>query len=172
MLPRLSGTPASGRTRTTPPSLGSTGGSARRTTCRSGRSICWRAVWVRDHPVVQTCLGALIWVAVEQFRGSWPFGGFPWGILAFSKTDAPLVQLAPYGGEVLVSGAVVFVGALMTLVWTRRSQIATAMAHRSNDLCVTGFSSVAPLGHARLSLLSRPLVPHNEHRDSARNDPL
>ncbi|MGC0274913.1 apolipoprotein N-acyltransferase [Pseudactinotalea sp. Z1739] len=90
-------------------------------------TVARQAVWVRDHPVVQTCLGAIIWVAVEQFRGSWPFGGFPWGILAFSQTDAPLVRLAPYGGEVLVSAAVVFIGALMALVWTRRSQLAAAM---------------------------------------------
>lgn len=73
-----------------------------------------QAAWVRRHPAVQAATAAVVWVAVEQLRGSWPFGGFPWGYLAFSQTDAPALRLAPYGGEILVSAFVVLVAALLT----------------------------------------------------------
>jgi apolipoprotein N-acyltransferase len=82
-------------------------------------------VWARRAPLVrrwvwlQVVAFAVLWVAVEQLRGRVPFGGFPWGRLAFSQTDAPLLSLAPVGGTTLVSGAVALVGALL----------ATALAH-------------------------------------------
>lgn len=52
-------------------------------------------------------VAACLWVLVEQLRANWPWSGLPWGMLAFSQTDGPLVDLAAVGGEVLVSGAVV-----------------------------------------------------------------
>ena len=66
----------------------------------SSRSAAGRAV-----------TAAAVWVLVEQVRAVWPFSGLPWGILAFSQTDGPLVDLAAIGGEVLVSGAVVLAAA-------------------------------------------------------------
>lgn len=99
------------------------------------------AVWVRDHPLVKIVLAAVIWVGVEQVRGSWPFGGFPWGILAFSQTDAPLLRLAPYGGEVLVSGVVVVIAALMASVWVRVRKLPAAAS-----LGATGAALLLALG--------------------------
>ncbi|WP_448072957.1 apolipoprotein N-acyltransferase [Georgenia yuyongxinii] len=72
-----------------------------------------RAPWVSTRPWLQVVVVALVWVAVEQVRGRWPFGGFPWGALAFSQTDAPLVRLAPLGSTTLVSTAVVVLAALL-----------------------------------------------------------
>lgn len=69
---------------------------------------------------------AALWVAQEWLKSSVPFGGFPWGVVAFSQTDAPLLPLAHLGGAPLVSFAVMLVGfALAALVaeivrWTRR----------------------------------------------------
>lgn len=87
----------------------------------AGFGLLWahaqRAPWVRDHPLTQAATAAVVWVAVEQLRGSWPFGGFPWGYLAFSQTDAPALRLAPYGGEILVSAIVVLVAAVLTASW-------------------------------------------------------
>src|SRR5690625_867875 len=80
-------------------------------------TVAREAVWVRDHLLVKIALAAVIWVGVEQIRGSWPFGGFPWGILAFSQTGAPLLRLAPYGGEVLVSAVVVAIAGWMAMGW-------------------------------------------------------
>ena len=45
--------------------------------------------------------------AIEWLRSNFPWGGFPWGILAFSQVDGPLVWLGRIGGQELVSGAVV-----------------------------------------------------------------
>jgi len=56
---------------------------------------------------------ALLWVGAEQLRSSWPFGGFPWGRLAFSMADSPLVRLAWLGGVPLVSLAVALLGAIL-----------------------------------------------------------
>ncbi|HWS57587.1 MAG TPA: apolipoprotein N-acyltransferase [Actinotalea sp.] len=56
---------------------------------------------------------ALLWVGVEEARSVLPFGGFPWGRIAFSQADAPLAAWAWLGGAPLVSGLVVVVGALL-----------------------------------------------------------
>jgi len=56
---------------------------------------------------------ALLWVGAEQLRSSWPFGGFPWGRLAFSMADGPLARLAWLGGVPLVSLAVALLGAVL-----------------------------------------------------------
>jgi apolipoprotein N-acyltransferase len=68
---------------------------------------------LRDHPWLRVPAAGVLWVAVEQMRGLVPFGGFPWGLLAFSQTDAPLLRLAPIGGTPLVSFVVVALGALL-----------------------------------------------------------
>jgi apolipoprotein N-acyltransferase len=60
---------------------------------------------------------AIAWVAIESLRSFGPFGGFPWGRLAFAVVDAPTVSLAKLGGAPLVSLAVVFSGALLGLAW-------------------------------------------------------
>jgi apolipoprotein N-acyltransferase len=54
------------------------------------------------------CFLAALWVTVEAARSRVPFGGFPWGRLAFTSADSPLAPLAALGGAPLVS----FVSAL------------------------------------------------------------
>ena len=72
--------------------------------------------WVRRGAVIwrsaalQTAAFVILWVAVEDLRSSVPFGGFPWGRLAFSQSDSPLLALAWLGGAPLVSAAVCLVG--------------------------------------------------------------
>src|SRR5690606_22578632 len=58
----------------------------------------WPAVW----PLATS----LLWVGQEALRSRIPFGGFPWGRLAFSQTEGPLLGLAALGGAPLVSAAV------------------------------------------------------------------
>lgn len=60
---------------------------------------------------------AVVWVATEQLRSTWPFGGFPWGRLAFSQTDGPLLRLAWLGGAPAVSAAVAVSGFLLASAW-------------------------------------------------------
>lgn len=49
---------------------------------------------------------AAAWSAAEWGKASVPFGGFPWGRLAFGQGDGPMLSLARYGGAPLVSFAV------------------------------------------------------------------
>ena len=67
----------------------------------------WRWTW----PLVT---GAL-WVAQEAARDRAPFGGFPWGRLAFSQADAPLLRLAVVGGAPMVTFGVAVVGGALAL---------------------------------------------------------
>ncbi len=70
----------------------------------------WRALW--------PLLAGLLWTAQEAARDRAPFGGFPWGRLAFSQGDAPALHLAVAGGAPLVTFAVGAAGgALAALAW-------------------------------------------------------
>ncbi|MFD8327858.1 apolipoprotein N-acyltransferase [Streptomyces lydicus] len=56
---------------------------------------------------------ACLWVAEEWARDRLPFGGFPWGRLAFANTGSPFTPLAAVGGAPLVTFAVALAGALL-----------------------------------------------------------
>ncbi|TDC74822.1 apolipoprotein N-acyltransferase [Streptomyces hainanensis] len=56
---------------------------------------------------------ACLWVAQEWARDRIPFGGFPWGRLAFANTGTPFTPLAALGGAPLVTFAVALSGALL-----------------------------------------------------------
>ena len=60
-------------------------------------------------------------VLIEAVRANWPWGGFPWGLLAYSQVDGPLVALATLGGQALVSGVVVVCAALLIKLLKFRS---------------------------------------------------
>jgi apolipoprotein N-acyltransferase len=68
---------------------------------------------------------AAVWIAQEFLRGREPFGGFPWGRLAFSQTDSPLTGYAPVGGVPLISFVTALIGGLLAAValalWRRRT---------------------------------------------------
>lgn len=49
---------------------------------------------------------ALAWVVMEAARVRVPWGGFPWGRLAFSQADSPLLPWAALGGPAMLSFAV------------------------------------------------------------------
>ncbi|MFN8076444.1 MAG: apolipoprotein N-acyltransferase [Kineosporiaceae bacterium] len=55
------------------------------------------------------------WTLEEALRARIPFGGFPWGRLAFSQADSPLLGWAWLGGAPLVSAATAALGALVLL---------------------------------------------------------
>jgi apolipoprotein N-acyltransferase len=42
-----------------------------------------------------------------------PFGGFPWGKIAYDSADAPWANLMPYGSSSLVAAAILLISALM-----------------------------------------------------------
>ena len=67
----------------------------------------WRWSW----PLVT---GAL-WVGQEALRDRAPFGGFPWGRLAFSQADAPTLRYAVIGGAPFVTFVVAVAGGFLAL---------------------------------------------------------
>jgi apolipoprotein N-acyltransferase len=56
---------------------------------------------------------AALWVGEEALRARLPFGGFPWGRLAFSQGDTPLTPLAGLGGAPLVTFCVGLLGGVL-----------------------------------------------------------
>ncbi|MCX4744884.1 apolipoprotein N-acyltransferase [Kitasatospora sp. NBC_01287] len=67
----------------------------------TSRLRCW--------PLWAACL----WVTEEWARDRLPFGGFPWGRLAFANTSSPFTPLAALGGAVLVTFAVALTATLL-----------------------------------------------------------
>jgi apolipoprotein N-acyltransferase len=65
----------------------------------------WRWTW----PLVTGTL----WVAQEALRDREPWGGFPWGRVAFSQQDGPLAGLAALGGAPLVTFGVALAGGFL-----------------------------------------------------------
>ena len=88
-------------------------------------ALRWRWAWP---PLV-----AVLWTAQEALRDRTPFGGFPWGRLAFSQDSSPLLRLAVLGGAPLVTFGVALCGGLLAAAclargWPRRAAIAGAAA--------------------------------------------
>ncbi|BDZ43627.1 hypothetical protein GCM10025865_29260 [Paraoerskovia sediminicola] len=112
-----------------------------------GAGVTWarRAPWLRDRRWAQVVVFAVLWVAVEQWRSIWPFGGFPWGKLAFSQADSPLVGAAWLGGAPLVSFLVAVVGGILAVVTLAVLARSTRVAPLLVGLGVAGALVVAPL---------------------------
>ncbi|WP_034621710.1 apolipoprotein N-acyltransferase [Cellulomonas sp. URHE0023] len=73
------------------------------------------AVW--RNRALQVVVFSVLWVAAEELRSTWPFGGFPWGRLVFSQADSPLAAFASIAGSPLLSGVVVAIGVLFARIW-------------------------------------------------------
>lgn len=59
---------------------------------------------------------AVLWGAQEWLKSTFPFGGFPWGSIAFGQAEGPLLPWVQLGGVPLLSFAVVLVGASVTAI--------------------------------------------------------
>jgi apolipoprotein N-acyltransferase len=84
-----------------------------------GLAAAWAAPLVDRHRWCWPVLTGLLWAAMEAARDRAPFGGFPWGRLAFSQGDSPLLRLAAVGGAPLVTFTVGLVGGVLAVaLWT------------------------------------------------------
>jgi apolipoprotein N-acyltransferase len=101
----------------------------------------WFAAWASRWGPGRLVAVPLMFVAVEVFRSSWPFGGFAWGGLGYTQSDdLPMLPLARIGGVHLITLAIVAVGAL----------VAQAVANgrvwrRALAVLVAGGIAVAPM---------------------------
>lgn len=73
-----------------------------------------------------------IWVVQEWLRGSVPFGGYPWGRLAFAQSEAATVNIAWWLGSFGLTYAVALCGVLLAFALrtdrTKYSVLAAALA--------------------------------------------
>ncbi|MFD3755596.1 apolipoprotein N-acyltransferase [Streptomyces sp. NPDC058622] len=93
---------------------------------------------------------AAVWVAGEALRARAPFGGFPWGKLAFGQADGVFTPLAALGGTPLLSFAVALCGfGLYEVLRVARSHPRRATA------ALAALAVAVPVG---ASLAARPLV--------------
>lgn len=100
-----------------------------------GRLPLW-PVWV-----------ASLWVLQEALRGALPYGGFPWGRLAFAQPDSPFGHVAAFGGQPAVSFVVALAGcAIVAGVQRYRSgQARAGMAWIALCAILTIASALLPL---------------------------
>ena len=81
---------------------------------------------------------ALAWVVQEWLKSAVPFGGFPWGVVAFGQASGPLLPLVQLGGTALLSMSTVLLGFGLTAIaieivkWSQTGSAARghASAHR------------------------------------------
>jgi apolipoprotein N-acyltransferase len=78
-----------------------------------GGLAAWASPLVDRHRWSWPVLTGTLWVVEEALRDRLPFGGFPWGRLAFSQDDSPLLRFAAVGGAPLVTFMVALAGGLL-----------------------------------------------------------
>lgn len=65
---------------------------------------------------------AAVWSMQEWLKSVIPFGGFPWGVTAFSQADGPFLVLAQLGGAPLVSFAIALLATSLCAALTGAAQ--------------------------------------------------
>lgn len=99
--------------------------------------------------------GAAVWIAGEAARARTPFGGFPWGKIAFGQADGLFLPLAAVGGTPVLSFAVVLCGLGL------HETVRQAAAHRRTGTVRSGTAAAALLALVLPlvgALCARPLV--------------
>ncbi|MDO8309133.1 MAG: apolipoprotein N-acyltransferase [Actinomycetota bacterium] len=100
-------------------------------------------------PAAPVWVGA-VWVLQEALRGRIPWGGFPWGDLAFAQPDTALGALAAYVGAPGLSFVVAGIGAAVVaaIVAFRDSRMRPAVSWLAGAALVAAGSAVLPLDAA------------------------
>ncbi len=89
---------------------------------------------------------AAVWVGVEAMRSTMPFGGFPWGRLAFATVDTPAAASVAYVGASGTSFLVALVGtALAWAVLRVRRTPVRALAAVAAAAVVAGVAGAFPV---------------------------
>ncbi|WP_248819825.1 apolipoprotein N-acyltransferase [Frankia sp. AgB32] len=108
-------------------------------------------VWRLPAPWLWT--GA-VWTAQEALRDRAPFGGFPWGRLAFTQSHSPLTPLVALAGAPTLTATVALLGALLA-----HAAPHTHHALRHHTWQHTPRPLAPPLLGALALTLTGPLVP-------------
>ncbi len=110
-----------------------------------GAAAAGSSRFVAAAPWTAPLVTALLWVGQEALRSRIPFGGFPWGRIAFSQDESPLLRLASIGGAPLVTFTVALAGGLLAAaavrpVRQRRSVRALVLVTFAVALSAAGFA--------------------------------
>lgn len=65
---------------------------------------------------------AAAWIAIETVRSAWPFGGMPWGRLAYATAGTPWAQALPWIGMTGLSFVLALIGVLLACAVTNRGR--------------------------------------------------
>src|SRR5262245_4360201 len=91
---------------------------------------------------------AALWVGAEMLRARLPFGGFPWGRLAFGQAHTPLTPFAAIGGAPLVTFLTALVGTLLAYGVTTAYTTRRPERLLSAGVAVAGVGAIVALGFA------------------------
>lgn len=80
----------------------------------SSQVMVMTGVWFRILAV------ALIWVAVEYFRGYWLLNGFPWLQIAYSQLNTPLAGYAPIVGVYGIGFFLAISAIVLVEIWRKK----------------------------------------------------
>ncbi|MDG4826125.1 apolipoprotein N-acyltransferase [Asanoa sp. WMMD1127] len=112
-----------------------------------GAAAAYASPLVDRHRWTWPLLTGLLWVAQEAARDRLPFGGFPWGRLAFSQADAPTLRFAALGGAPLVTFVVALAGGLLVAAaWRKRKWSVTSAGLAAAAIALTAVGLVIPTG--------------------------
>ncbi|GIJ73354.1 apolipoprotein N-acyltransferase [Virgisporangium ochraceum] len=131
-----------------------------------GAAAAYTSPLVVRRPWLIAPVTAVLWTLQEALRGRVPFGGFPWGRLAFSQGDSPLLGFAAVGGAPLVTFATALVGGLLVALF----MIFTAPGSRTGRAGFTASSlkrAAAVTGAAVLTVVAGLAVPTTAPRGRA-----
>jgi apolipoprotein N-acyltransferase len=87
---------------------------------------------------------ASLWVGQEALRDRLPFGGFPWGRLAFSQGDSALTPLVALGGAPFLTFVVALLAAALAWAAVRRGALTALAAVGGIGLAVSA-AALVPL---------------------------
>jgi apolipoprotein N-acyltransferase len=80
-----------------------------------GAAAAWASPLVDRFRWMWPLVTGVLWVGQEALRDRTPFGGFPWGRLAFSQADSPVLRYAVLGGAPLVTFVTAAAGGFLAL---------------------------------------------------------
>ena len=109
-------------------------------------AMAW--AWLREYRYWPVAI-ALTWVGAELLRSVVPFGGLPWGSLAFGVADTTLVRYGRVGGTALVAFVSVLAVALVVAVIERRERDGRSAGVLLLASGIVGLSVLLPVGAAQ-----------------------
>jgi apolipoprotein N-acyltransferase len=119
-----------------------------------------------------------LFIALEEVRNRFPFGGFGWGRIAYSQADSPYAHIAARGGAIALSAITLSIAAFLYFALQRRLKLLLivplfillipnniAVAGQTSALMVQG--NVPELG---LDFNSRAKAVFNNHFESTKRE--